>query len=60
MNIKDKIHLISDLAFNAVDADGSQSLDKEELFDIMKEVAHEMQVTPPSTTDITCVLRELD
>ena len=42
MNNKDKIHLISDLAFNAVDADGSESLDVPELYEIMKEVAHEM------------------
>ena len=26
----------------------------------MKEVAQEMQITCPSTTDIDCVLRELD
>ena len=60
MQIKDKIKTISDLAFIAVDADGSNSLDSEELAAIMKEVAKEMRVTAPTETDIDTVLSELD
>ena len=56
MQIKDNISSVSDLAFDAVDADGSNSLDKEELQAVMKEVAPEMQVTPPSEADIESVL----
>ena len=39
MQIQDKISTVSDLAFDAVDADGSGTLDSDELGIIMKEVA---------------------
>lgn len=48
INIKDKIHLISDLAFDEVDKDGSNSLDNIELADVMREVAISMKCMPPS------------
>ena len=48
------------MAFDAVDADFSQTLDKDELLDIMREVADEMDVKAPSESDVVCVLRELD
>ena len=60
MQIKDKIKTISDLAFIAVDADNSNSLDSDELAAIMKEVAKEMRVTAPTQNDIKTVLSELD
>ncbi len=60
MQIQDKIRSVSDLAFEAVDADGSNSLDQEELGIIMKEVAQEMRVNPPTENDIDFMLKELD
>lgn len=39
MQVKDKVSPITDLAFTAVDADGNGGLDKEELGDVMREVA---------------------
>ena len=45
------------MAFDAVDADLSQSLDEEELLDIMSEMAEEMNVKYPSAMDIKCVLK---
>tara|TARA_B110000305_G_C18975994_1_gene419383 strand:+ start:328 stop:483 length:156 start_codon:yes stop_codon:yes gene_type:complete len=48
------------MAFDAVDADGNQELDKNELLDIMREVADEMHVTAPGELDIKCVLKELE
>ena len=48
------------MAFDAVDADGSNSLEKEELQHVMKEVALEMKCTPPSEHDIESILAELD
>ena len=51
---------MSDLAFEAVDADGSGTLDSEELGIIMKEVAQEMKVNPPTENDIDFMLKELD
>ena len=60
VKIKGKVKAISDLAFDAVDDDGSESLDSEELMGIMKEVAHSMRVTPPTENDIDFMLKELD
>lgn len=52
MQIKDKIPAISNLAFDAVDVDKSESLDEEELSAVMKEVALEMRVNAPKDADI--------
>ena len=41
------------MAFNEIDRDGSNSLDREEFFSVMKEVAREFRVTPPTDADIT-------
>ena len=51
---------MSDLAFDAVDLDGSGFLEKEELAEVMRNVAYEMKVKPPTDGDIDAVLRELD
>jgi len=48
------------LAFDAVDIDGNGALDKEELTEVMRNVASEMKVKAPTDGDIEAVLRELD
>ena len=60
LNSKNKIRTISDLAFDAVDNDRSNSLDAEELSNVMKEVARLMRITPPSDVDIQFILSELE
>ena len=60
MQIKDKVRPVTDLAFTAVDADKSGDLDHQELNDVMREVATEMKVTPPTKDDILAVLEQLD
>ncbi len=57
---KDKIRIVADLAFDAVDADGNGFLDKQELSEVMRNVAGEMKVKPPTDGDIEAVIRELD
>ena len=59
MEAKDHFGLITNMAFDAVDADFSDSLDKEELMDIMRDIADEIHVTPPTDSDIKCILKEL-
>ena len=48
------------MAFDAVDLDGSGFLEKNELSDVMRNVASEMKVKPPTDGDIDAVLKELD
>ena len=57
---QDKIKIVSDLAFDAVDLDGSGYLEKDELSEVMRNVASEMRVKPPTDGDIEAVLKELD
>ena len=57
---KEKIKIVSDLAFDAVDLDESKNLDQEELGQIMREVAYDMRVKAPSDNDIQAILQELD
>lgn len=57
---QDKIKIVSDLAFDAVDLDGSGFLEKDELAEVMRDVAADMKVKPPTDGDIDAVLRELD
>lgn len=57
---QDKIKIVADLAFDAVDVDESRFLEKDELTSVMRSVAHEMKVKPPTDGDIDAVLKELD
>ena len=57
---KDKIKMVADAAFEAVDVDNSGDLDKEELTEIMRTVAHDMNVKQPSESDVEAVLKEVD
>ena len=48
------------MAFEAVDEDNSDSLDKPELGKILKSVAKNMKINPPTDNDIDAILAELD
>lgn len=58
--MKDKINLVSDMAFDAVDFSGDGQLDKEELGKVLKDVAKSMKINPPTENDVAAVLGELD
>lgn len=58
--MEDKLNIVTDMAFVAVDDDGSGQLDKTELGTVLKEVALKMGITPPSDNDVQAVLQELD
>uniref|UniRef100_A0A7S3FWP8 EF-hand domain-containing protein n=1 Tax=Strombidium rassoulzadegani TaxID=1082188 RepID=A0A7S3FWP8_9SPIT len=60
MHLKENIKVISDLAFDAVDDDGSGGLDQKEIAEIMREVAIKMDLTPPTEEDLSAILAELD
>ena len=60
LEMNDKIKIISDMAFDAVDDDGSGELDLDELSKVLRSVAKEMRLNPPTDNDIIAVLAELD
>ena len=60
LSMKPKIKIISDMAFEAVDDDDSGQLDKNELGLVLRNVAKEMKIHPPTDNDIFAVLSELD
>ena len=43
-----------------MDLDGSGFLEKDELTEVMRSVAYDMRVKPPTDGDIDAVLNELD
>ena len=57
---KEKVRIVSRLAFNAVDADYSGCLDVPELLDIMKEVSDTQDMKLPSENDIHAILSMID
>lgn len=60
LEMEDKINIVTDMAFEAVDADGSGQLDKTELGEVLRDVARQMNINPPSDNDVGAVLQELD
>jgi Ca2+-binding EF-hand superfamily protein len=60
LEMEDKINIVTDMAFEAVDADGSGQLDKAELGEVLRDVARQMNINPPSDNDVAAVLQELD
>mgnify|MGYP002049953880 FL=1 len=48
------------MAFDAVDEDMSGELDLDELGKVLRSVAKEMRLNPPTDNDIIQVLAELD
>ena len=60
LEMRDKIKIIADMAFDAVDGDGNGSLDLTELGIVLRNVAGDMKLNPPTDNDIVAVLGELD
>ena len=58
--MKDQVKVVTDIAFDAVDEDGSGGLDQDELHTIMYEVSEQMGVTPPTKDDLQAILAQLD
>ena len=56
----DKINLISDMAFEAIDEDCSGNIDKTELGDVLRRVAVNMGIIQPTDNDLSALLSELD
>ena len=57
---ENKFNVLTELAFKAVDKDGSGSIDQSELEKIMAQICMEMGAEVPSKEDVQEVLNDLD
>ena len=60
LNDENKLKVLTELAFKAVDKDGSGSIDQSELEKIMAQICMEMGAEVPSKEDVQEVLNDLD
>ena len=58
--LEQQIKVISDIAFDSVDKDGSNGLDMDELAEIFKRVATKLKVNAPTKEDLETIICELD
>ena len=59
-DLSEQLRFVTDRAFKSVDEDRSGGLDVDELHTIMKEVAIQMDVAPPTKEDLNDILCQLD
>ena len=52
--------MVSDAAFDAVDKDQSGTLERDELMEVLKNVAFDMNMKMPTERDIDAVLKIVD
>ena len=60
LSMQDKIHVISNMAFEAIDVSGDGQLDKEELGQVLRDISITMGINQPTDTDLAYILHELD
>ena len=60
MNLDENLRVVSDMAFDAMDADGSGGLDISELEVIMEKVAEQLGIVGPTSDDLETMLEQLD
>ena len=56
----EQMRKVSDAAFEAVDEDGSNSLDRSELRAVAMNVAFDMSIKTPTDGDVEAILDEID
>ena len=57
LDMSEETKIVTDIAFNQIDVDGSGTLESCEIVDIFKEVAKSMDVKPPSESDINNIMQ---
>ena len=60
MDMGESMRVITDMAFNSIDTDGSNSLDVTEIKDIMDQIASEIGISPPTLEDLEAIIKEID
>ena len=59
-SMKDSIKMVAALAYDAVDKDMNGSLDLQELAEVLRNTAKDLNLRSPTDNDIVAVLAELD
>ena len=57
---KNNIKIVTDMAFDSVDVDGSGKIDMDELKETLKDCAKDMGIPIPTSKDVEDILFELD
>ena len=60
LSMQDKIKIISKMAFRAIDKDGSGSIERSELEEVLRTVANTMGIPQPTENDLDALLYEMD
>ena len=60
MDMQNSMRIITDMAFNSIDLDGSDSLDVTEIKDMMDKIADEIGISPPTLDDLEAIIKEID
>ena len=59
-HMKAQVKVVTDMAFEALDEDGSGGLDADEIAVVMKDVATKIGVNAPTDEDLQTILATLD
>ena len=60
LEMQQSLRVITDMAFNSIDDDHSDSLDVTEIQEIMNQVAFELGISSPTLEDLEAIIREID
>ena len=60
LNLDENLKIVSDIAFDSMDKDGSGGLDVDELKVVMDRVAEQLGIAGPNSEDLDSILYELD
>ena len=60
MEMDESMRVITDMAFNSIDEDGSDSLDVVEIQVVMDQIATQIGISPPTLEDLEAIVMEID
>ena len=60
LDMQNTLRVITDMAFDSIDDDHSDSLDVSEIQEIMNQVAAELGISAPTLEDLEAIIKEID
>ena len=58
--MKEHIELVASMAFDAIDVNGDKALQEDEIATVLRDVALELKVPPPSDAEVSSILEAFD